>query len=264
MSISLIDVDDNGVLKQHSFNPDLHLNIIKGANGSGKTSLLKSIVDKYKNKQKIKYIFTSIEHFKSFAEIQKYTNILSTKQAICREFEEEYRTITKLTNNQELINDCNNFFKALAIPTRLNLANAESGWLLFSNPNHKSKTTIPIDRISPGERTIFVLWLLTRNEIKPDVLILDEFDAHLSAVESILYQGEDVNIMKMMYAIIIDKFVNNGVQVFITTNRQMPDLSNCGKEKAIFKYKQFKIEDGIIKEMNHPTTKNDAVLRIGI
>ena len=28
MSISLIDVDDNGVLKQHSFSPDLHLNIV--------------------------------------------------------------------------------------------------------------------------------------------------------------------------------------------------------------------------------------------
>ena len=203
-----------------------------------------------KTSKKLDLYWLQFNILKSYAEIQRYTNTSSIKQAICREFEEEYRTITKLTNNQDLINDCNNFFKALTIPTRLNLANAESGWLLFSNPNHKSKTTIPIDRISPGERTIFVLWLLTRNEIKPDVLILDEFDAHLSAVESILYQGKDINIMKMMYAIIIDKFVNDGVQVFITTNRQMPDLSNCGKEKDIFKYKQFKIEDGIIKEVN--------------
>ena len=198
MSISHIEVDDNGVLKQQTFTPDLHLNIIKGANGSGKTLLLKNIVDKYKNNHKIRSLLASVQHFKSYPEIQRYTNTSSIRPTICREFEEEYGTITKLTNNQDLINDCNNFFKALAIPTRLNLANAESGWLLFSNPNHKSKTTIPIDRISPGERTIFVLWLLTKNEKKPDILILDEFDAHLSAVESILYQGEDINIMKRM------------------------------------------------------------------
>ncbi len=250
MSISYIEVDDNGVLKQQSFTPDQHLNIIKGANGSGKTLLLKNIVDNYKGTHKIRSLLASVQHFKSYAEIQRYTNTSSIRPAICREFEEEYRTITKLTNNQELIEDCNKFFKSLAIPTRLNIANAESGWLLFSNPNHKSKTTIPIDRISPGERTIFVLWLLTKNEKKPDVLVLDEFDAHLSAVESILHQGEDINIMKMMYMIIMNNFVNQGVQVFITTNRHMPDLSNCGKEKTLFKYKQFKIENGQIAEIS--------------
>ena len=49
----------------------------------------------------------------------------------------------------------------------------------------------------------------------------------------------------------MDEFVNKGVQVFITTNRHMPDLSNCGKEKKIFTYKQFKIENGKIKEIQH-------------
>jgi Cdc6-like AAA superfamily ATPase len=252
MSIDLIEVEDSGVLKKQSFVPDKHLNIIKGANGSGKTLLLKGIVDKYKNTQKIRSLLASVQHFKSYPEIQRYANTSSIRPTICREFEEEYQTITQLTSNQDLIKDCNNFFKQLAIPTKLNVANAESGWLLFSNPHYKSKTTIPIDRISPGERTVFVLWLLTKNKIKPDVLILDEFDAHLSSFESILHDGEDVNIMKMMYMIIMNNFVNKGVQVFIATNDNMiPDLSNCGIDKKIFKYKKFKIDNGKIAEILH-------------
>jgi AAA15 family ATPase/GTPase len=203
MAINRIEIQDNGVLKQQSFKPDPCLNIITGSNGSGKTLLLKSIIDTYSKEHKIKSLLASVQHFKAHPEIEKYNAYIDN------DFQDEYKTITKLTNNQDLIADCNQFFSKLGLSIRLNLNNAESGWLLFNNLNHKSKTSIPIDKISAGERTIFILWLLTKNDNKPDVLILDDLDAYLN--ESLTSQ---------LYTLIVDNFVKNGVQVFLTTNRK--------------------------------------------
>jgi len=224
--IELIKIDNNGVLQESSFETSEHLNIITGANGSGKTSLLQSIVNQYQKEYNIKSIFASIHHFKAHAEIQQYINIKTTTTD--HDFKQEYTTITNLTDNRDLINDCNNFFQALNIPTRLNIENTESGWLLFNNPNYNSKTTITLDKISPSERAIFLLWLLTKNNTKFSVLILDDFDNHFDKV-----------LLSKVYAIIIDEFVDKrGVQVFIATNRKIVNLNT--------KQKQFKIENCLV------------------
>jgi hypothetical protein len=155
----------------------------------------------------------SIQHFKSFPDITRYLNTSSVRPIASREFINEYKTIAKLMDNKKLIESCNNFFKDLKIPTRLNTNNAETGWLLFSNPNHKSKKTIPLEEISPGEKTAFILWLLIQTEQKLDILILDDFGAHLSSFEGINYKDNEIPITKMMYIILIKNFINKGVQV---------------------------------------------------
>lgn len=224
--LELIKIDTNGVLQEQSFKPSEHLNIITGANGSGKTSLLQSLVNQYQKKYNIKSIFASVHHFKAHPEIQQYANIKTTTAD--NDFKQEYATIINLTDNRDLINDCNNFFQALNIPTRLNIENTESGWLLFNNLNYKSKTTITFDKISPSERSIFLLWLLTKNNTKFSILVLDDFDNHFDEV-----------LLSKVYAIIIDEFVDKrGVQVFIATNRKIVNLDT--------KQKQFKIQDGLV------------------
>ena len=84
-----------------------------------------------------------------------------------------------------------------------------AGWLFFENPNRKPSRNIPLERITDGEKTLFVLWLILQNVEKYDVLILDEFDAHLSEENNIEFDK------------ILDNLVNNGLQIFIATNRMV-------------------------------------------
>ena len=146
-------------------------------------------------------------------------------------------------DNISLIDECNKFLTSLGIPTQLHMANTEGGWLVFRNPRHISKYAISLEEISPGERTAFILWLLTKNPTKPNVLILDEFDAHLSFAGCILQEGEEISIVRMLYDHLIKHFINQGTQIFIATNRSIPDLSRYGNI-----YKKFSIRDGKLSD----------------
>jgi len=248
MGIETIRIEDNGIFKAQTIKPHPNLNIIVGKNGSGKTTFLRNLVEKYSGKYTIRSLLASVQHFKSFIEIERYENTASIKPTISRQFLEEYTTITRLIDDAKFAKECNEFFDSLAIPTKLHISSTEAGWLLFRNPRHKSKKAISLERISPGERTAFVLWLLIKNAKNYDILVLDEFDAHLSFMSSVTIGGEELSVHTLMYKYIVQHFVNNNVQVFISTNRTVPDLSRYGKS-PVFEYKKFVIRNGIFEEI---------------
>ncbi len=248
MGIKIINVQDNGILKAHSIEIKSMLNIIYGGNGAGKTTFLRGIVAEHHKEHKIHALLSSIQHFKSFPNMTKYDNASSSlRPPQSRQFMSEYKTISQLMDNVDLIEDCNSFFAKLGVPTRLHLANTEGGWLVFRNPQHKSKFAVDLDTISPGERTIFILWLLTKSAKKPDVLILDEFDAHISGINDNLVNGDITSVFIRFFQTIIDEFVNKGVQVFLATNRIIPQDLNRYYTRLNDLMQEWKIYDGKIQ-----------------
>ena len=246
--IEVINVQDSGILKDHSIEIKSMLNIIYGGNGTGKTTFLRGIVTDFHKSHSIHALLSSIQHFKSFPNMTKYANASSSlRPPQARQFMNEYRNIPQLMDNLELIEDCNSFFEKLGVSTRLHLANTEGGWLLFRNPHHKSKFAVDLDTISPGERTIFILWLLTKSTTKPDVLILDEFDAHISGINDNLVNGDITSVFIRFFQTIIDEFVNKGVQVFLATNRIIPQDLHKYYTNLNDLMQEWKIHDGKIQ-----------------
>lgn len=248
MGIEKIEIQGNGVLKSDTWNPHAKLNIIMAGNGGGKTTLLRGIYESYHGKKKqdgttitIHSMLASIQHFKTWEEIDRYVNTSALRPPASREFNNEYKTLLRLTDDIELVKECNAFLKSLGLKIQLSEHQAESGWLLFRNPSHTSKKTIGMEKIAPGEKTAFILWLLIKSEKMPDVLLLDEFDAHLSGYDGALVEGERIQIRKMLYIKLIENFVNKGVQVFYATNNTPPDLSKYSNI-----YSTWVIKDGKI------------------
>jgi predicted ATPase len=198
--ITEITIAKHEYLQNQTWKPHKGLNIICGKNGSGKTSLLQELA---KQQGKIKHLLAPIQEFASHINIEDFTKPHKGKQRV---FAEEYQTIIQLLDNEKLEKECNEFFKKFAIPTRVDTHN---GWLFFNNPSRKPSRNIPLERITDGEKTLFVLWLILQNVEKYDVLILDEFDAHLSEENNIEFHK------------ILDNLANNGLQIFMATNRMV-------------------------------------------
>lgn len=259
MGIDKIEIQSNGILKSDTWTPHPKLNIVMAGNGGGKTTLLRNIYESYHGKKKqdgtniiIHSMLASIQHFKTWEEIDKYINTSALRPPAAREFNNEYKTLLRLTDNISLIKECNAFLKSLGLKIELSEHHAESGWLLFRNPNHTSKKTIGMEKIAPGEKTAFILWLLIKSERMPDILLLDEFDAHLSGYNRAFIEGEPIQIRKMLYIVLIENFVKKGVQVFYATNNEPPDLSTYRDSNGKSMYTVWAINDGkITQSKNH-------------
>jgi predicted ATPase len=193
--ITEITIINHEYLQNQTWKPHKGLNIICGKNGSGKTSLLQELV---KQQGRIKHLLAPIQDFASHINIEDFTKPHKGKQRV---FAEEYKAITEMLDSQ-----CNKFFESLKISIRVD---CHAGWLFFENPNRKPSRNITLEKITDGEKTLFVLWLILQNVKKYDVLILDEFDAHLS-------EENNIECYK-----ILDNLANNGLQIFMATNRMV-------------------------------------------
>jgi Cdc6-like AAA superfamily ATPase len=191
------DVDKQPI----TLDSESYLYRVTGANGSGKTDFLKEIAHTYKKTHKVKSLLTSVLHFASYPEIKKYKKLAKIKNL---DFKDEYDIITQLADNQSLIENCNALFEKFDSQLKLHLPNAESGWLLFKHS--KFQYTFPFDRISPSEKSIFVLWLLLQNASKYDILLIDNFDIYFDSKNKALF-----------YKLINETFAKNKVHVFIAS-----------------------------------------------
>lgn len=229
MSITSITIQENEFLKDcHQFPVNAGLNIITSKNGGGKTKLLEYI---YKNYPKVRKISTSVQHFKCFEEIDKYEKMPSKdiRPPESRQFIDEYKAITYLPRNAKIVQQCNEFFENLKMDIRLhNVSVVELYRLLFKHTKVDTKKPLKLSELSVGEKTAFILWLITQQEQKPSVLLLDEFDSTIN---------EDV--LDKFYEILL--ILSKEMQIFITTNRWKDLASLNGKE-----YTKYRINDGRI------------------
>jgi hypothetical protein len=126
-----------------------------------------------------------------------------------------------LQTDDALLKDCNAFLEKLKLKIRLNETIVKGGVLYFITNNGVG---LSLTNISTGEKTAFILWLIKNAQIKPDVLLLDEFDASM-----------DDEIIWEFYKILQE--ISKETQIFIATQRKecladdlgWSQISNNGK-----------------------------------
>ncbi len=205
MGIDKIEIRDHDSLLNQDWTPHTGLNIITSKNGGGKTKLLEYIYGKYHSKDRnIKALLTSIHNFKNYLEIKDYAkkNMIPPES---RQFEEEYEMILKLQTEQSLINECNAFLSSLGLHIKLYDAMVKGGALYFQSRNNI--VGLPLKSLSTGEKTAFILWLITKCQKIPNILLLDEFDSSM-----------DDDIVLNFYEIL--ESMSHKTQIFIATHRE--------------------------------------------
>lgn len=203
MAITEIEITDHLIFKNQVFRPFSGLNIITSNNGGGKTKLLEYISYTYRDRFNIKSLLTSIHNFKDYTSIDDYISKKSMRPPQAMQFKEEYNVLAKLPNNPSMIKACNAFFEKLQLKIRLYDNMISAGTLYFQSRGIQK--AIPMNQISTGEKTAFILWLITQSDVKPDVLLLDEFDSCM-----------DQNVLTELHNILRNI---EGVQTFMTTHR---------------------------------------------
>ncbi len=219
-TIKEVVVQNHKTLPNQVWSPYSGLNVLTSNNGGGKTTLLEYIYAKYNRTHNIKALLTSIHNFKNYIEIKHYAK-KNMRPPETRQFEEEYKTMLNLQADEALLKDCNAFLKKLKLKISLNEAVVKSGVLYFITNNGVG---LSLTDISTGEKTAFILWLIKNAQKKPDVLILDEFDASM-----------DDEIIWEFYKIL--KEISEETQIFIATHRKecladdlgWSQISNNGK-----------------------------------
>lgn len=239
MGIKKIIFEGHEVLSDNGNNPwipNQSLNIITSKNGGGKTSLLRYINERYNNNENniIRFISTSISSFRSSLYLNEYRqhSLRGIRPVIYREYSPEYKFISELYDREEhgenLLDDCNAFLNSLSVNIQLESYMINAGRLRFINIRNNAK--LSIDEISTGEKTAFILWLITKSEPKPNVLLLDEFDSSIGH-----------NIVRDFYNKLVDFSQQYKIQIFIAThrvtNQTLPTTD---------KFTKWIIEDGMI------------------
>ena len=102
-----------------------------------------------------------------------------------------------------MIEECNHFFTKLKLKIQLSESNLLTGFLVFKSQNKMKGLTL--NEISTGEKTAFILWLITKAKNKPDVLLLDEFDSHMDKEVGLAFK----EILQQL---------SKQTQIFITTH----------------------------------------------
>jgi len=234
MGIKKIIFEGHEVLSDNGNNPwipNQSLNIITSKNGGGKTKLLEYIASKYRVNHNITHISASPQHFRCFEQIVEYSKARKlTRPPESRHFTHLYPVITYLPGNKELIQSCNAFFNKLTLDISLDEGFVQGHRLLFNHPRCKDNNRLALSQLSTGEKTAFILWLITKSEPKPNVLLLDEFDSTIND-----------DVLSAFYGQL--QMLSKECQIFITTNRWRYHEGLTDNKQ----FKFFTIDDGTVR-----------------
>jgi recombinational DNA repair ATPase RecF len=239
MGIDKVIIKEHEILNDQVWVPNEGLNIITSKNGGGKTSLLRYINEKYKESHNIRHIFDHTSSFPTLTDVALYRNEHNYNQldinyqsslrhaSSYQNFVPVQKAMYEIRNttNDSAIIDCNKFFEKSSLHIRIADWSKNYGRTLFIS-NGKE---VEFKNISNGEKTAFILWLITRENPKPNVLLLDELDSSMN--DDVLgdFYGHLQNLSKEY-------------QIFITTNRWRYHTGLTDNKQFTF----FTIKDGTV------------------